>query len=59
MNDPWIQSIGGSLIAAAIIFVGKRFLLKNRPLRQIMFGVAVSTAVFIFGHLLQPIAQYV
>jgi hypothetical protein len=56
MGDPWVQSIGGSLIAALIVSLAV-FALRHR--REALFSINVSTVIFAFGNILEPAAKYV
>src|ERR1700730_18055251 len=56
MGDPWVQSIGGSLIAALIVSLAV-FALRHR--REALFSISVSTVIFAFGNILEPAAKYV
>jgi hypothetical protein len=56
MDDPWVQSIGGSLIAALILAVAAFAL---RRVREALFSISVSTVIFTFGSILEPATKYV
>jgi hypothetical protein len=56
LDNPWVQSIGGSLIAALMIgMVG--LALKRRG--KALFSIGVSTIVFIFWNILEPATKSV
>jgi hypothetical protein len=56
LHDPWVQSIGGSLIAALIVSLVV-FALRRR--REALFSIGVSTIIFAFGGILEPATKYV
>jgi len=56
LENPWVQSTGGSLIAALIIGM-VCFAVKRR--REALFSIGVSTIIFIFGNILEPATKSV
>ena len=56
LGDPWVQSIGGGLIVAGLIWFAGRF--QNRRLGEILLPTAIGSIVFTFGQFLQPSVQY-
>jgi hypothetical protein len=56
MDDPWVQSIGGSLIAALILAIAA---FARRRVREALFSISVSTVIFTFGNILEPATKYV
>jgi hypothetical protein len=56
LENPWVQSIGGSLIAALIVGM-VCFAVKRR--REALFSIGVSTIIFIFGNILEPATKSV
>jgi hypothetical protein len=56
LDNPWVQSIGGSLIAALIIGAVS-ILLRHR--REALFSIAVGTIIFTFGNILEPATKSV
>jgi hypothetical protein len=56
LENPWVQSIGGSLIAALIIGMVS-FAVKRR--REALFSIGASTIVFVFGNILETATKSV
>jgi len=56
LQNPWVQSIGGSSIAALVISL-LVFAVKRR--REALFTIGVSTVIFAFGFILEPAVKYV
>jgi hypothetical protein len=54
IDNGWIQSIIGGLIASGLIVIGKRLFAKRYSYRQAIFSVSVATLVFSFGQVLEP-----
>jgi hypothetical protein len=58
IHDGWVQSIGGGLIATAIIVIGKWLLARQSLYRHAIFAIGVASVIFSFGQVLQLASQY-
>jgi hypothetical protein len=58
MNNGWIQSIVGGLIAIGLVALSKWVFARHYLWRQALFSISIASIVFFFGNILQPAVEF-